>query len=235
MPSPFPGMDPYLEGNLWPDVHQRLATKISQLLTPKLRPRYVARLKISVVEDESAEAEIRRRSRPEAIIARIAIPFSIGVRLVSVEVRDVARNRVISTIEIISPVNRREPGMTRYREKRLRLHRDGIHLIEIDLLRRGTRPFHHPRLSEASYAAALTRSHAETTDVWPVGMKDVLPVVPVPLSAPDPDVTLDLGHALAAIYDEAAYDLSIDYWDSPPPPPLPPDLAAWVKERVSAR
>jgi hypothetical protein len=30
MPSPFPGMDPYLESYLWPDVHQRLATKISK-------------------------------------------------------------------------------------------------------------------------------------------------------------------------------------------------------------
>ena len=45
-----------------------------------------------------------------------------------------------------------------------------------------------------------------------------LPVVPVPLAAPDPDVPLDLQGALAAIYDEAAYELSLDY-DQPPPPP----------------
>lgn len=48
MPSPFPGMDPYLEGYLWPDVHQRLATEISKQLTPRLRPKYVARLAISI-------------------------------------------------------------------------------------------------------------------------------------------------------------------------------------------
>ncbi len=40
MPSPFPGMDPYLEGYLWPDVYHRLATQISDQLTPHLRPRY---------------------------------------------------------------------------------------------------------------------------------------------------------------------------------------------------
>ncbi len=28
MPSPFPGMDPYLEGYLWLDVHQSLASQI---------------------------------------------------------------------------------------------------------------------------------------------------------------------------------------------------------------
>ncbi|MGB0562287.1 MAG: DUF4058 family protein [Spirulinaceae cyanobacterium] len=33
MPSPFSGMDPYLEGYLWPDVHHALASKIRQQLT----------------------------------------------------------------------------------------------------------------------------------------------------------------------------------------------------------
>lgn len=42
MPSPFSGMDPYLEGYLWPDVHHNFANKIPQQLTPQLRPRYAA-------------------------------------------------------------------------------------------------------------------------------------------------------------------------------------------------
>ncbi len=46
MPSPFPGMDPYLEGYLWADVHNALASKIRQLLVPLLRPRYTARLEV---------------------------------------------------------------------------------------------------------------------------------------------------------------------------------------------
>ena len=58
MPSPFPGMDPYLEGYLWPDVHHRLATQISDQLMPLLRPRYVARIEIQVVLDETPEADI---------------------------------------------------------------------------------------------------------------------------------------------------------------------------------
>ncbi|MCB0061431.1 MAG: DUF4058 family protein [Caldilineaceae bacterium] len=41
MPSPFPGMDPYLERpNLWHGVHNRLITAIADALSPLLRPRY---------------------------------------------------------------------------------------------------------------------------------------------------------------------------------------------------
>ncbi len=58
MPSPFPGMDPYLEGYLWPDVHHRLASQISRQLAPQVQPKYVARLEISMVEDRSFEVEI---------------------------------------------------------------------------------------------------------------------------------------------------------------------------------
>src|SRR5438477_12306131 len=58
MPSPFPGMDPYLEGYLWPDGHHRLATQISDQLMPMFRPRYVARIEIQVVQDATPEAEI---------------------------------------------------------------------------------------------------------------------------------------------------------------------------------
>ena len=58
MSSPFPGTDPYLEGHLWPDVHRALAGEIRRRLVPLLRPRYVARLEVYVVEDETPEIEI---------------------------------------------------------------------------------------------------------------------------------------------------------------------------------
>lgn len=41
MPTPFPGMDPYLERpNLWHGVHNRLIAALADLLGPLLRPRY---------------------------------------------------------------------------------------------------------------------------------------------------------------------------------------------------
>jgi len=44
VPSPFPGMAPYLEGYLWPNVHSALAHIIRQQLAPQIQPKYVARL-----------------------------------------------------------------------------------------------------------------------------------------------------------------------------------------------
>ncbi|WP_392533388.1 DUF4058 family protein [Nostoc sp. C117] len=38
MPSPFPGMNPYLENpELWPEVHSRLIIAIADAIAPQLR------------------------------------------------------------------------------------------------------------------------------------------------------------------------------------------------------
>ena len=41
MPSPFPGMDPYLEGALWTTFHFAFGAVIVRQLAPRLRPRYL--------------------------------------------------------------------------------------------------------------------------------------------------------------------------------------------------
>lgn len=255
MPSPFPGMDPYLEGHLWPDVHSALAGKIRQLLAPLIRPRYAARLGVYVVDDTAPEGdvgimypdvevllvrpgEIREPpAQPDAARtpAPIMVPViaPVEVPLTSVEIHDAAQGRLVTSIEILSPVNKREPGLAPYRQKRLRLLRAGVHLIEIDLLRRGARPFAHPRVPPSDYAIALTRAHAREMLVWPIGIRDRLPPLPVPLLPPDDDVTVDLRAALGAIYDEAAYELSINYHQPPPPPPLDDATAAWAKSLIA--
>lgn len=259
MPSPFPGMDPYLEGYLWPDVHNALAGKIRQLLAPLLRPRYTARLAIYLVEDTAPEGDIgilypdveillaRAAETPPAPLppaataapqggAGVAAPLTVPlvspveVQLVTVEIHDTAQNRLVTSIEILSPVNKREPGLAPYRQKRWRLYQAGVHLIEIDLLRRGARPFAHPRIPAAPYAIALTRAQARTMTVWPAGLRERLPSIPVPLNPPDDDVPLDLAIALSTIYDEAAYDLSINYRQPPPPPPLADSDSQWLRE-----
>jgi hypothetical protein len=166
----------------------------------------------------------------------------VPVRLVNVEIRDTAQNVLVTCIEILSPVNKREPGLTAYRQKRQRLYQAGVHLIELDLLRRGTRPFAHPRLPEVAYAncasqqrfaIALTRAESGVIDVWPLRLQDSLPIIPVPLCSPDPDVPLELPLVMADIYDEAAYDLSIDYSQPPPPPALPEVDALWMQTVLS--
>ncbi|MBI3926211.1 MAG: DUF4058 family protein [Armatimonadetes bacterium] len=249
MPSPFPGMDPYLEGHLWPDFHHRMASEVARRLTAQLRPRYVARLELYIVEDPSPEAEIgimypdvevfstsRRADLPtperSMILAPLTLPLlkPVPVRVSSVEIRDTAGNILVASIEMISPVNKREPNLTRYREKRLRLHRSGVHLLELDLLRRGTRPMSHPRMPEAAYFVTLTRGGAASVEVWPLRMTDPLPTVPVPLRDPDPDEPLELGTCVSTVYEDAAYELSLDYSREPPPPPLKEDEQQCLRE-----
>ncbi len=252
MPSPFPGMDPYLEGYLWPDVHSALASKIRQSLTPLLRPKYVARLEVYMAEDPFPEGEIgilypdvevvetsQRQRLTQSLDSStltitppaLALPVtqSVQIRLTSVEIRDTANNKLITSIEILSPVNKREPGLTTYRQKRQRLYQADVHLLELDLLRRGARPFAQPRLPKVPYCIALTRAQSRQIEIWPVELPIPLPVIPVPLQSPEPDVPLDLQSAFAAIYDEAAYDLTLDYRQSPPPPIFSDVESKWLQ------
>lgn len=256
MASPFVGMDPYLEGYLWPDVHNALTSKIRQLLTPLLRPRYIARLAIYVVEDITPDGDVGimypdvevmqrdihshsdeptqpsfsggQQATPATLTIPVLLPVEIQIPVV--EIRDTAQNQLITSIELLSPVNKREPGLLAYRQKRQRLYQAGVHLIELDLLRRGTRPIAHARVPEASYLIGLTRSHSGQTAIWPLTLADLLPILSVPLRQPDEDVLLDLAAAFASVYDEAAYDLSIDYTGDPPPPALRPAERQIVRE-----
>ncbi len=81
MPSPFPGMDPYLEGYLWPDVHNALANKIRQHLTPQLRPRYTARLSIYVVEDTAPEGDVGIMYPDVEVMSAGAVPPALHAPL----------------------------------------------------------------------------------------------------------------------------------------------------------
>ncbi|MDY7078539.1 MAG: DUF4058 family protein [Chloroflexota bacterium] len=240
MPSPFPGMDPYLESRLlWHDVHQALATQIRRQIAPHLSPRYVARLEtrfvsstpdgqtVSVLYPDVDVTSTRLRERTTMTyepstddVATVTPPLVLRVaeqiKLVTVEIRDVAQNRLVTSIEILSPVNKWGAGLEEYRYKREKVLSSGAHLLEIDLLRQGTRVPVLIGLPQSDYFVFLTRAERhDLVETWPISVRDPLPAVPLPLLPGDDDVVLDLGHALRAIYDEARYDLSIDYSQPP--------------------
>jgi hypothetical protein len=248
-------MDPYLEGYLWPDVHNAIAGKIRQQRAPQLQPRYVARLEVYVVEDTFPESNIgivypdvevmQVKTQPQPGLAPapgstavtpapLTLPViqSVPVKITTVDIRDTAQNQLVTCIEILSPVNKRKPGLDQYRQKRQRLYQAGIDFLELDLLRRGQRPFDQPQLPAVAYAIALTRAHSNTMDIWPLTLQDRLPTLPVPLCHPDPDAILELAEVLNEIYDEAFYGLSIDYRQAPPPPPLSDEEEAWVRSQL---
>jgi hypothetical protein len=211
MPSPFPGMDPYLEGSSWMNIHAQLSAEIARQLAPKLRPRYLALITERFV-----------RETPEAV------PH------LSVEIRDRANRQLVTAIEVLSPMNKRGEGRDEYLTKRRHSLLSTAHLLEIDLLREGQRiPMLKP-LPPAPCFVFLSRAESRPiTEVWPIPPDAPLPVVPIPLLPGDPDVPLDLQLALTTLYDLLGYDLAVDY-TRPPEVPLRPEAAAWVEARLRA-
>ena len=53
---------------------------------------------------------------PAALTIPVVLP--VDVQVTNVEIRDTAHNQLITSIEMLSPVNKREPGLTPYRLKR---------------------------------------------------------------------------------------------------------------------
>ena len=85
-------------------------------------------------------------------------------------------------------------------------------MIEIDLLRGGERPPLAGPVPSAPYYVTLSRApRRPVVDVWPIQLWEKLPAMPVPLLDPDPDVPLDLGTVVAAVYERGAYARLIDY------------------------
>ena len=76
MPSPFPGMEPYLEDPVgWTDVHQRLITTLSTELNRLLPPQYLARIGERVYVAQSSrsvypDAMVLKRSSPTSAVAQ---------------------------------------------------------------------------------------------------------------------------------------------------------------------
>ncbi len=167
MPSPFPGMDPYLEEpGIWPDFHHGLAAELknslNQTLPSPFYARVEARSEMGVVEEPNTRRwivpdvlvlrEHRRVSNPEstAILDRPRSVLSNSFEYVVeidpiehpyVEIRDARRgHQLITLIEILSPSNKL-PGSDRdaYLRKQAEVLASDASLIEIDLLRAGKR------------------------------------------------------------------------------------------------
>jgi len=256
MPSPLPGMDPYIEHpEIWGDFHGRLAEEVSAELNQVLLPRYVARL-ASRVTYELVEIGEARHVRPDvgvwqpqppqagergpatavaAAPVESEVPMELPLRLYTVEVQEVGSLRLVTAIEVLSPVNKR-PGHEahgEYLRKRRDLLRSEAHFIEIDLLRGGDRPPLERPVPPAPYYVTLSRAaDRPRVEVWPIQLWERLPAIPVPVLAPDPDVLLDLATAVAAVYERGAYARLIDYRKPPPGPPLPEAEMGWIQEKL---
>lgn len=252
--NPFPGMNPFLEGNLWRDVHQSISIKIRNKIVPLIRPKYIAIVEQYVEKDHIENLELKvmypdvavfkNKVKESSIIygdnhppitpANISIVRgeNVKIKIPVIEIRERDGNNLVTVIEVLSPVNKRKPGINKYAEKRQNLFNSKVHLIEIDLLRRGTRLITHPEAEKADYLVALSRGNIQKTDIWTIDVQDKLPTIPVPLGKDDDDIPLNLQMAMEEIFEEAGYQDALNYSKLPPVPKFSLEKMNWIKDRL---
>jgi hypothetical protein len=216
MPSPFPGMDPYLEDpGLWPDVHHGLISEIQAALNKQLRPKYFARVEDRVyLSDENDPG--REYLIPDVqVMARPAergafVPVLVGSAAVTgadvveplevttqiddeiheayINVVDRVDRSVVTVIEVLSPTNKAagSAGRANYVEKRRDVMSSPTHLVEIDLLRTGVPIFARQKLPLHEYLVHVSRARDD-------GRRRAT-VWPIPLTHRLPVIPIPLRH-----------------------------------------
>jgi hypothetical protein len=150
MPSPFPGMDPYLEARaIWPGVHISLMTYIHEQLQPQLRPKYLARIgeRIQLTSRNAyiPDVMLARRLREPAPVLTMEPPLVVDEPLLIeaidedyrepyVEIIALDSGEVVTLIELLSPANKVGRGREQYIDKQRELLATAVNLVEIDLL-----------------------------------------------------------------------------------------------------
>ena len=260
MPSPFPGMDPYIEGDSWQDFHLRFIGVAAEMLSPGVRPRYVVRAQERVYLEHLPEDGPSRSLGPDVSIVMPRDPMrgasSGGTATAVVEVPEIVSlpmpvwqrehyltilwretMDVVTIIELLSPWNKRRgsDGRREYLEKRETILLSNSHLVEIDLLRRGERLPSLPPLPSADYCALVSRSERRPDAEayrWP--LLRPMPTIPIPLATGDADAKLDNQALFTTVYDRSDYDYSLEY-GRPLEPPLSDAERAQVEEILRGR
>lgn len=255
MPSPFPGMNPWLEqDDVWQDFHQALIPVLREMLAELVRPKYLVKIDEHLYLHELPEGERALLGRGDVSVAgprraegdagqsaSIAAPAYGRLPVVAdverqsyLEIRDRKSRDLVTVIEVLSPTNKRA-GADRelFLAKRRQLMQSPAHYVELDLLRGGPR-MPVDELPKCDYYALVSSSQDRPrVGIWPILLRNPLPTVPIPLRDPDPPVHVDLQEALHRVYDAAGYE---DYiYGSRPQPPLGEADDEWGRGIVSNR
>lgn len=258
MPSPFPGMDPFLEHPaVFPGFHDSFITYLRETLQARLPDPYYAEIGDRVWVEVSyrrvgPDVNVLRPAAPDSFAGKGAVALAQATRSQAVEVsvpQDEVREpflqifsrfegeRVISTVEILSPTNksRGSPGRELYLRNQREILSSRTNLVEIDLLLRGEHTTAVPRdIAEAKagkfdyHVCAHRFVDLEDYIVYPIRMEDKLPEVAIPLLPQDPPVPIDLQLVFQRAYDTGPYHRRIRYQSEQPEPPLEPEREKWA-------
>jgi hypothetical protein len=169
MDSPFPGMDPYVEGPVhWKDFHHRFIDDLSDAIADRLPPNYIARIEQDVLKLEHGD-EGDKLVEPDLNVIRVGPgrpateagsaadgtmvlePAALEPTVIAnvqrldpytqgfIEVRRLPDQELVTVVEVLSRTNKSGEGRGLYLEKRARLLQEPVSLVEVDLLRAGRR------------------------------------------------------------------------------------------------
>ena len=258
MPSPFPGMNPYLEHPVfWSSFHTRLLVAIADALAPDLRPKYYIEVETRTYQEldepddvlvgvpdaavlssngstsarESLQTDVGitlTQPRPQSI----TLPMPIVVRERYLEVRELISDAVITVIEVLSPKNKQKgKGREAYERKRGRILGSLSHLIEIDLLRGNLPMTMLGRVQPTDYRIVVSRSvQRPKAELYGFNLQERIPKVPLPLKLDDKDLLVDLQTIVDGVCERADYNERIDYRQPVPPPKLSEAAQQWTND-----
>lgn len=244
MPSPFPGMDPFLEAR-WGDVHTRLTTYACDQLQAQLPGDLRARMEeyihlyaedsddsprfspdTHVVELASAPQSFVAVAEPEVAVAAtpIVVPMEWEWTERWIQILDARGDRVVTTIEFLSPGNKHSlAARADFQAKQQELFDAGVNLVEIDLLRHGGWTMSVPERivpDDCAYpyrAMVLRATRRVRAACYQLPLREPLPRMRIPLRPTDRDIILDLQKLISEAWERGRYT-DIDYLNGRRPP-----------------
>jgi hypothetical protein len=252
MPSPFPGMDPFLEHPaFFPGVHDSYIVYLSEALQGLLPAPYFAEITERRWIDSRDEGigpdavdEPRLAQRGVSVPTDVAQPILITVPLEErretyLEIRSPVENgeRVVTTIEVLSITNKTPgpKGRALYLQKQREVLDSDSNLVEIDLQRGGTHTTGVPleRLRRKAppfdyHVCVHAFEQFGTFAVYTIQLSQPLPRVVLPLLPGDGTVSVDLQAVFQRSYDTGPYRRRVRYEPGRIVPGLRPDQLEWA-------
>ncbi len=264
MPSPFPGMDPWLEDEeVFPNLHASLITYLQEAINTCVPPKgYV----VSAANRVWVDIQSRREpdvgvfgpdSNPADVAGAVATLAASG--LLAIETDEIVTDpveepyleiisdegdRLVTAIEIVSLSNKKpgDGGRTSYKQKQGEYRASGVNLVEIDLLRNGphTTAVPEARLREVAgefdyHVCIMLPTGTNKYFVAPIKLTNRLPEFPIPLDGGVSPVKVNLQSIFERCYDEGGFSKLAKYDRRSCDPPLTTEQQSWAEGILRAK